>query len=419
MGRCRAQQAHLPQHRAALDPGAWPALLRQAAVLTFCGCKSSAAGSPKCVPPTSATVRGRGCRQPQQRPAEACVADTGTAAAAAHFEAGPEERPKADAAQPAAAQATGATAASPAPAPAEGEALAAPSEHGSLPQTWLEEEVGLAAPEEGEAGYTLPEDETISEASVGLLDLSPARRSRSRMHTLPAPTSEADGDEPVRHCSTHSFLTRGPTWGYLGEAPMCPTLSGDEPGRLKSSPQVQVAHLEDSLRDCEQQLQDLEARASALSQPSGACSAAQPSAVALAQALRADFLDLGQQIEGLAAEALESGCGRMPGAMDVFEGANRALERVANFLQHSEEVTVPEEEVRAEEPGECIAQEMGAEMQGRAPNGGTAAQSPQPPPALDGPCLAAGSGEQRSAGVPGALQVLPPPISLQPINALC
>jgi hypothetical protein len=54
--------------------------------------------------------------------------------------------------------------------------------------------------------------------------------------------------------------------------------------------------------------------------------------------VEAASLRLSRDFEELAAEALELGCSRVPGGMDVFEQANAAMERIASCLRHCREV---------------------------------------------------------------------------------
>lgn len=94
---------------------------------------------------------------------------------------------------------------------------------------------------------------------------------------------------------------------------------------------TKLAHLDEALATCERQLEKLECQAAAMRvriESSG--SAGQEGEN---EGLRESCLHLSQLIENVAADALEHGCSRVPGAMDIFESANAAVERVATCLQ--------------------------------------------------------------------------------------
>jgi len=97
----------------------------------------------------------------------------------------------------------------------------------------------------------------------------------------------------------------------------------------------QVTDLERTLAVCEQQLEEIEHRAQALRVMTvNSCEAAGAAGECAPCDVEAASLRLSRDFEELAAEALELGCRRVPGAMDIFEQANIAIDCIASCLRH-------------------------------------------------------------------------------------
>mmetsp|Transcript_52918 Transcript_52918/g.105143 ORF Transcript_52918/g.105143 Transcript_52918/m.105143 type:complete len:400 (+) Transcript_52918:81-1280(+) len=101
----------------------------------------------------------------------------------------------------------------------------------------------------------------------------------------------------------------------------------------------QVVDLEKALAVCEQQLEEIEQRTQALHvMPVNACETASAAGESAPRDMEAASLRLSRDFEEVAAEALELGCSRVPGAMDVFEQANAGIERIASCLRQCRDV---------------------------------------------------------------------------------
>jgi len=88
----------------------------------------------------------------------------------------------------------------------------------------------------------------------------------------------------------------------------------------------QVADLECTLAVCEHQLEEIEHHAQALRvMPVNSCEAMGVAGERAPRDVEVAFLSLSRGFEELAAEALELGCSRVPGAMDIFEQTNVAI----------------------------------------------------------------------------------------------
>lgn len=129
-----------------------------------------------------------------------------------------------------------------------------------------------------------------------------------------------------------------------------------------------VGQAELVLQKCEERMQELEHLVQTLhiqAVNSGTLSETTASSVSprsspakevTAAGLKAACLELSRQLQELAADALERGCKRVPGAMDVFEQANAALERVARCMQDCHSPAPEEPQVQQRDGGSDLSE---------------------------------------------------------------
>lgn len=196
----------------------------------------------------------------------------------------------------------------------------------------------------------------------------PPRRAASAALVLAASLGGGTGQAATRQ------VPRGITWdctSHVAEpSPVTPAQAeGGDDG---------VARIEASLQACEVSLLSLEERARDLlggqspwrrwppPQPE------EPGAVALIDS----GLELSRRFEELAADSLEFGCGRVAGAMELFERANAGLERMAACLHLCRQALDLEEGRKAEAKvavaEEAIKQNLSDEPALKAQIGGEA-----------------------------------------------
>mmetsp|Transcript_146287 Transcript_146287/g.469222 ORF Transcript_146287/g.469222 Transcript_146287/m.469222 type:complete len:545 (-) Transcript_146287:227-1861(-) len=196
-------------------------------------------------------------------------------------------------------------------------------------------------------------------ASDGRLANQALRSVAARL--LPLAGLEAPPEAPA---IATSAVVRGHTWSCEGDAVhgSRPPLDRSQlvglrpyPPLREFAPQQQplddVGRLEEALATSEAHLQMLEEEARALCEQ--ACAGLLlriPEHEAKLQDLHDRCLTLSQCLEDLAADALEFGCERMEGAMEVFNRANVDLERLAGCLQLCRKASADLQLAAREEP---------------------------------------------------------------------
>eukprot|EP00929_Paragymnodinium_shiwhaense_P052673 TRINITY_DN26384_c0_g1_i1.p1 TRINITY_DN26384_c0_g1~~TRINITY_DN26384_c0_g1_i1.p1 ORF type:complete len:853 (+),score=239.95 TRINITY_DN26384_c0_g1_i1:163-2721(+) len=176
--------------------------------------------------------------------------------------------------------------------------------------------------------------------SAWMADAESAAQSSSSTASA-APAEEGSKDDaqqrPVQKLSTWqpSASSGGATVGRSGDVLLKSFSVGHDEGKsvgggahAKSSA-TSGADLEAALAACEGELASLQQRL-----PDVIGSAETEPNEALAKALHQDCLQLGAKLQELTGEALESVCSRsVAGAMEVFEGANEAIEKLVTVMQ--------------------------------------------------------------------------------------
>jgi len=206
-------------------------------------------------------------------------------------------------------------------------------------------------------------------ASDGRLANQALRSVAARL--LPLAGLEAPPEAPA---IATSAVVRGHTWSCEGDAVHAsrPPLDRSQLVGLRPSPPLRalapqqqplddVGKLEEALATSEAHLQKLEEEARALCEQ--ACAGLLlriPEHEAKLQDLHDRCLTLSQCLEDLAADALEFGCERMEGAMEVFNRANVDLERLAGCLQLCRKASADLQLAAREEPVVPSAEEVSA-----------------------------------------------------------